>query len=387
MQRKLILLSLINSKDVVAVAVTKEVIEAAVFWAIRAGAKKMMIVHSETYQLLAGDDEYKAAIDRGDVDAEVLLCDPASPAIADLAALNSDESRAALKEQKEYDYIDPREFVRDKEHSEYLPYDDKTDFEATTESYQKYGRIKPVYYIEFWDGNKQVKVTIDGWKYVVFARKAGIKKVFACKLKVGNADDLMSIMLQLQFSNHDSYFALFNMIQALWPKYCKGQGYRSDLDDEVYDSPLPGSDGKRLTVYERVAKELNLKPHQVKYIRRIGLTDAMQFVQMDTERVSLYKVYSECVRIKKGEQPPVPAVKPPVYHSTSTGAPQFTPPTNTGGSNVSTEYRESAESSQEPGEIPLGTVVGKTDGYIIVSGPCQHCGKTTLLRIPLNEIQ
>src|ERR1041385_5688781 len=103
MKKMSILLVKINN-NFTAMPVTKEVIEAAIFWAIRAGAKKMMIVHAETYQLLAGEDAHKAAVDRGDTEAEVLMCDSASPAITQLAELNADSTKAALKSGKQYDY-------------------------------------------------------------------------------------------------------------------------------------------------------------------------------------------------------------------------------------------------------------------------------------------
>ena len=106
---------------------------------------------------------------------------------------------------------------------------------------------------------------------------------------------------------------------------------------------------------------------------------------MDTERVSLYKVYSECVRISKGEKPEVPTAKVPIYHPTSTGTTTFTPPTTSGGNNVSTEYHQGAQNNV-PDEIPIGSVVANADGYLIVRGPCQHCGKQIFLRIPLSQI-
>lgn len=348
--------------------------------------KKMMIVHAETYQLIAGEEAYKAATERGDTEVEVLLCDPTAPEIVRLAALNRDESRLALKENKEFGYIDPWQFERDKEHQEHLPYDDNKDFEATRKSYEKYGKAQPVQYVEYTDGDKIIKAVIDGWKYVVFARKAGLEKVLACKLNVGNVDDLLSLMLQLQISNHHTYIALFHMIQALWPKYCKGQGYRSDLSEEEYDKPVLGKDGKRLTINERVGQELNLKSHQVKYIRKIGMIDPQQFYQMDSERVALYKVYNECVSKAKGEKPKAPAARAPIHHSKPSGnATAVVPVTSSGETTGAKGTVGQVVPAQEV--IPIGTVVDKGNGYIIVSGLCQHCGKQTFLKIPLSEIQ
>jgi hypothetical protein len=392
MEKKLILLTAIN-KERVAIAGPKGTKEALVFMAARLGAKKMMIVNITTNELLVGEKEFEEAQQRGDTETEVLSCDPASPAITELAALNSDNSMAGLKEAKEYGYVDPWEFERDKEHAAHLPYDDVTEFEGTTESYQKYDRIKPVYYVEFYDGEKLVKAVIDGWKFVVYARAQGIKKVFACKLNVGNNDDLLSIMLQLQRSNHDSYLALYYMIEALWPKYYLGQGYRSDLTNKEFEEDTENPKGKKPTIYQLIGRELNLKPHKVKYIRKIGKVNPRQFIQMDTERPSLYAIYNQCNNQEKGVMPEVPAVKPPTYHSTSTGAPVFTTPTttadhfdNSSDSSATTGSHADSPTTANSIEIPIGEVVAIDDEFITVTGPCQCCRKMTTMKIRKTQL-
>lgn len=387
MEKKSILLALVNGK-VAATAVSKSVAEAAVFWAIRAGAKKTMIVNAANYQLIAGEEELVAAKQRGDTEGEVLLCDPNSPEIAELAALNEDPERTALKTGKVYGYISPQEFQRDPGHAEHLPYDDSTEFESAVESFKKFDRLKPVYYIEVLIEGKRVKLVVDGWKYVLFAQKEGIEKIFACKLLIGNNDDLVSILFQLQRTYHDSFMALYRMIQALWPKYFKGQGHRSDIKEAELDEAVLGPDGRRLNIYQLIGIELNLSGDKVKHIRKVGMVDPDHFERIEMNRFSLYQAYLECVKEERGEEAPVPGVKPVNYISTHTGVPVFTAPTTTADI-TDGEYCEAEECStggetgvqKDAAEIPVGTVVEVTEAYIIVKGRCQHCGKETLLKI------
>ena len=72
MEKKVILLSEIKN-NLFAVAIPKEFIEAAILLAMQYGAKGMMIVHADTYELIAGSDEHQAAQARGDEKVEVLL--------------------------------------------------------------------------------------------------------------------------------------------------------------------------------------------------------------------------------------------------------------------------------------------------------------------------
>ena len=391
MEKKLILLSLIKN-EVAATAVTKEVIEAAVFWAIRAGAKKMMVVHADTYQLLTGEEAFNAAVDRGDTEAEVLLCDPAAPAIAELAVLNADKLNTALKTDKKYDYLSPWEFERDTEHAEHFKYDDAGEYEGTAESYRKFDRIKPVYYIEYLDGDKVVRAVIDGWKYVLFAREKGMEKIFACRLLVGNNDDLLSIMFQLQRSNYDSFMALYRMIQALWPKYYKGPGFRSDMTDtEIEKVLLEDTGGRRMDIYRRIGIQLNLSGTRVKHILKVGKVNPLHFERIEIGRFTLFQAYQECVKEQNQQLPPVPTLKAPTYHTSSTPMPQFTKPDTTAG-DVGVEYAEYTEVETDTGipttdadtgydDIPVGKVVAVTEEYFVVQGKCQHCGKETLLKI------
>ena len=388
MEKKLLLLSLVNDA-VTARAVPKSVMEAAVFWAIRAGAKKTVIVNAANYQLIANEEEFTAAKNRGETESEVLLCDPASPEIAELAALNEDPERTELKAGKVYSYISPLEFQRDPEHAEHLRYEDTTEFESAVESFKKFDRLKPVYYIEVLIDGKRVKLVVDGWKYVLFAQKEGIERIFACKLAIGNNDDLISILFQLQRTYHDSFMALYRMIQALWPKYFKGQGHRSDINEEELDEAVLGPDGRRKNIYQLIGTELNLSGNKIKHIRKVGMVDPDHFERIEINRFSLYQAYLECVKEERGEEAPVPGVKPVNYITTSTGIPEFTSPTTTAGDNTTVEYCEAEECSADTetdvqasaSDIPVGIVVEVTDDYVIVKGKCQHCGKQTLMKI------
>lgn len=405
MQKKVILLSKIDNK-IKATPVSKEVLEAVVFLSIRHGVKNMMIVNAQTNELLCGEEEYVAANDRGDTEAEVMSCDPESSAITSLAQFNN---RSEGDIPKEYGFDDPNVFERDTGHAKHLPYADDTEFEGTTDSYKNYGRVKPVYYIEFEQAGKTVKAVIDGWKYVCYAKANGISKVFACKLSVGNDDDLLSIMLQLQRSNHDSLMALFYMIQARWEKHHKGQGYRSDAhDDKELDEKYLSPDGRKLNIYERIGLELNLSGNRVKHIRKIGLVNPDHFEQIENSRSSLYAAYLACVSEERGEEPPVPGEKPTRYITDQTEPSTFSSPTTTAGDEVNVNYIQpgnntgdddpdfmgvddtgpdsNSDSSYQERTNPPTTNHQSDDTYIIVEGICTECGKLTKIKINKNRI-
>lgn len=413
MQKKVILLSLIDNK-IKATPVSKEVLEAVVFLSIRHGVKNMMIVNAQTNELLCGEQEYAAANDRGDTEAEVMSCDPESPAITSLALLNN---RSEGDIPKEYGFEDNDVFEEDKGHSEHFPQEDDAEFEGTSESYKKYGRIKPVYYVEFEREGKIVKAVVDGWKYVCFAKANGIKKVYACKLCLGNNDDLLSIMLQLQRSNHDSCAALFAMIMALWPKYYKGPGFRSDMTDQQLSDITTEHDGKRLNIYQKIGRELNLSGNRVKHLRKIGLVCPLFFERIDVDRSSLYQAYLKCVDMEKGVMPEAPSVKMPTYFTNTTPVPQFSEPTTTDDNNPSYnqdvntapvdstedidtddnhEQHASSNSTEETYSTPvsntvvIGTVLpvsDPADDFIMVKAVGPYCHKEIFIKIYKTQLQ
>jgi hypothetical protein len=374
MEKQLSQLSLISKDE----GVGKAVMEAAVFLAIRCGAKGVMVVNAETYQLLAGHEIYDDAVKKGLTDVEVLLCDPDSPAIAELAALNADPAKEALKNHKEYGMVeDPWSFERDPEHSEYLPYDNDATFEGIEESYRKYGKVFPVCYVEVLIDGMRKKFVVDGMKYVLHARKEGLKQVFACRLKVGNNDDLLSLLVQLQRSSHGSFQALFHMIMALWPKYYRGQGFRSDLQltDEELNTHVLGPDGKRLTIYQRVGLAMNLAPSMVYMIRKIGLIIPRQLVEMEAGRTSPHKATCEAKRKEKGELPPAPEPEEGEDYS-----PDDQEPGGDGDTN-SEELKEEAIP-----ELPTGTVVIINDEFVVVRVTVPCCNKQVLIKIPKDQL-
>jgi len=52
------------------------------------------------------------------------------------------------KIKKEYVFINPRDLIRADEHFKIFPLEEENDHEGLMLSYQKYDRLKPVYYFE-----------------------------------------------------------------------------------------------------------------------------------------------------------------------------------------------------------------------------------------------
>jgi hypothetical protein len=306
--------------------------------------------------------------------------------------------------------LSPHDLERSAEHAETFYSPEETEHEGTLDSYEKHGRLKPVYGVRREKGGKLVNAVIDGWKYVLFARKNGIEKVYVCILTFPeNADpdngDLMKIMVQLQRSNHDSFMALFLMIQALWKKHSKGQGFRSDLTDKELEELTEGPEGgKRLNIYERIGKELSLSGNKVKHIRKVGMVNSLHFERIEIGRFTLYAAYLECVKQENGVLPEAPAVKPPVYHSDSTEPPVYSEPTTT---EYTSEQSEENDQSGSPDEditdtpeesgasndvhidstaIPAEDIQESSE-YILIEGVCQCCGQLTKIKIDKTQLK
>lgn len=383
MKKKIILLSQIRN-NLAAMVISNNIIEAAVFLAIRMGAKKMMIVQAGTYELLSGEEEYEQALSQTDAEVEVMVCDTESPEILELAELNSQEHKKAASYPIEH--INPMEFVRDVEHMEHLPYEDNEVCEGTEESYEKFDRVLPLFYVQFLQDGKVVRAVVDGWKYIQFAKKEGKETVIACRLLVGNNDDLVHLMLQLQNSNHNTFLALFYMIMALWKKYAKGRGHRSDLDDAEANEAMEGPDGKKLTIYERIGLELHIKPHRVKYLRRIGMTSPLELINMEADRTALYKSYGESVRRIKGELPSAPQPKP-VVTSATRSVPDTRATTTSNGSNGEGNYSPAQATGDVTSTVTVaGTVVSRNEHQIVIKAICPHCNKPIFITIPKSEL-
>ncbi len=238
------------------------------------------------------------------------------------------------KLQKEYLMISPMELVPAAEHLQAFPTLEETEHDGILESYSKYNRLKPVFFLKRNIDGKDVNAVIDGMKYVRYALEAGIEKVYACELTFSNEEDLVPVMVQLQHSNHASLMALFNMIAILWKKYFKGQGYRSDLNTKDQENELDQVTtnsycGKPLNIYQKIGDDLYLSGTTVKHIRKIGLVNPLHFDRIENSRLSLYAAYLACIAEERGDEPSVPTVKAPVYVSTGTGVPQFSDPTST----------------------------------------------------------
>ena len=294
------------------------------------------------------------------------------------------------KVTKEYLMIDPRSFVLADEHLIAFPQTEENEHEGLMFSYQKYDRLKPVYYFENVVEGKTINRLIDGHKYVAYAIQTGIEKIFACKLTFEDSDDITKVMVQLQRSEHDSLLALYHMIQALWPVYFKGAGFRSDLGEKELDVPIESADGgKALNIYQRIGHDINLSGNAVKHIRKVGLIDAEYFERIEIGRFSLYAAYLACLSEERGDEAPVPSVKEPVWVKTTTGAPEFSTPTSTE-IGTTTPANESAPGNNEQQpvavtddhQLAVTEAVKDNGGNITIRIECPLCLKDFDYLIP-----
>jgi hypothetical protein len=343
-----------------------------------------METQKNKYEGSVDEQQNNSAVENGTVEPEVLF--------AEDAKLPANDAKPEVK--KDYHYISPWELTRAKEHIATLKYDDTTDFAGLTESYEKYDRFNPVYYVERDVEGELVKGVIEGWKYASYAQKVGKEQIFACKLDVENDEDLIMIMIQLQRTQHESLLALYYMIQALWPKHFKGPGYRSDIEEEGFDETEEieeRKEGRRPNIYERIGKVLYLSGTKVQHIRKVGMVNPLHFERIEIGRFSLLQAYQECVKEEKGWEQPAPAVKTPVYHSASTEEPVDTAPNSTPGTDANNQSDQPTEEDDMPTgtgkttgnnrEIPEGSTASVADEYIIVRGKCQCCNTETFMKI------
>lgn len=266
--------------------------------------------------------------------------------------------------------------------------------EGILESYKRFGRLKPVFGIPQIVDGKTMCSLIDGNLYADFARTEGLQQVFACIITITNEDEITKIMAQLQSSNHNNYTALFRTIQSLWPIFYKGQGYRSDLDENELDQPRPCGEGtKRLTIYEKIGREIGLSGNAVKFIRKIGLVNPLHFSQIETSRHSLYAAYLACRNEQIGFEPTPPKVKAPNFIRTSTVTPSFEEASSTTTPNYSTSTTTKDVSGTEATPSPTSTSpamysIDDDDAeFILVRGICECCGEETNIKISKSTIK
>lgn len=289
------------------------------------------------------------------------------------------------KIKKEHHYLNPQELVRSDEHQEAFLSPESGKYEGIDESYKKYGRIKPVYYVVKVKGRRKINEVVDGWKYVEYAKQNGLKEIWVCKLTFEDKNDLVNIMMQLQVSGHGTYEALYKMIQVKWKIHHKGAGYRSDLKGkEAEKLAAVNAKGKPLNIYQRIGRELNLTGTFVKHLRTVGMVNPLYFERLEENRKSLYAAYCECKDEKAGVMPAVPAVKPPVYVSSITGAPEFSESTTTG--DVVTPVSETGTTKNDEAAATPKTEVETNDEFIIVKGFCNCCGEKIEFKINKNEL-
>ncbi len=280
-----------------------------------------------------------------------------------------------------YGTINTADCFRSPEHTAMFNSTDKEGALGTNESYNNFGRLKPVFCFQRLIDDKPMCAIIDGNRYFEYAKVNGRTKIFVCIITINDTDEIVKIMAQLQFSNHNTYMSLFLIIQNLWPLFYKGQGYRTDLNDEQFDVEKPDGDGiNRLNIYQKIGKEIGLSGNAVKFIRKIGIVNPLHFKQIETTRHSLYAAYLACKNEVAGNEPAPPKPKAPTFIRTSTNnPPEFSTTDSTGvvppGGNLPV--------NNTPVHAATSVTLASDDvEYIIVRGICECCNQETNIRIP-----
>lgn len=304
----------------------------------------------------------------------------------------------------EYKMIDPHDLERAQEHQDILVTDDAEITDAINQWFEDNGFLLPVYYVIREIDGHEVKVILDGWKKVLYAREKGIEKIQAVEIHAAE-EELTSIMVQLQRSGHNGLLALYHMAKALYPKHYRGQGYRSDLTYKELDKAEEGQDGRKLNIYERIGRDMGIRSgNKIKYILKVGKVNPLHFERIEISRFSLLQAFQECKKEEENFEPEVPKVKAPVYHTTTTPVPGFAKPDSTAGTfdYTSTSTAEVApdEKTQQvdadtendrevlTGEHPKTVAPGSDHAarrMITVRGICKECGQETEIEIDINQ--
>ena len=275
-----------------------------------------------------------------------------------------------------YGVINTEDCFRSEAHSKMFNDDQNAEPVGTIDSYLRNGRLKPVFGLLAKVNGKMILSVIDGNKFLDFAKSQNQEKLFACILLIDDWDEIIKIMAELQRSNHNSYASLYSIIESLWPIFYKGQGYRSDLNDEQYDEPRSKDDEeKKLSIYQKIGNVIGLSGNAVKFIRKIGQINPLHFKQIETTRHSLYAAYLACKNEATGVEPDAPKPKAPKYIRTSTNdRPEFNTTDNTANGSDHVEYSLDTPSDS-------GVLSSEDSDYIVVRGWCECCEKETNIRI------
>lgn len=284
----------------------------------------------------------------------------------------------------------------------FLEADKKTKTEHYHASIDKYGKIKPVVYVE----QAGQKLVIDGWSYVLYALEQSIDKVPAKCVIASSDEDVLRLTLELQFSDHNTTQEEYRIYKEAMNILSKGRGHRSDLKDDV--EPTDGKK-RRPTVYDRIAAMTGASSgKRVQQLIKVGDVNPHYLEHMEEEKASLSTAYLNCISEERGDLPPAPAVKAPVFVKDITPVPEFGQSVTSDGEFTADDYTEDGSDVTPTGEtgsgipecetvpvvVPADIVSDATadvspgdDGqYIAVPGVCTGCGCSTTVKITLSEL-
>lgn len=323
-----------------------------------------------------------------------------------------------MERKNEYEWLDPGVFRRHPLHQKSLLNPEEKKQTGYAESLRKYGKLRPVLYVEpfkqflvdgvTYEPNK--KYVVDGWGGVTDAMEQKLPYVLALKVEAETEEEIMQVIAEANSTYHTSYRSLYKLAKGLFDVHSKGQGYRSDkeekdaeVDDENSDSTEVVTPNKKLTTYEKIGKMMGGLPGtRIKHLLLVGRVNPLFLESMDTDRVSLYAAYLQCKKEQSGVKPEPPTAKQPNYYASDTGTPQqgeSTPTEGTmnGENNAGSESAEPTpealsnseeESSQHQEDDEMGsTNSAEAPVFIIVKGRCLKCGVETAVEIDINQLK
>lgn len=197
-------------------------------------------------------------------------------------------------------------------------------------TYEQFGKLKPIYVIQQVIEGVTITYIIDGYKSRLVLEQMGITRLKVAVLNITEEKDIAQVIVELQKSHHTSLVEEYSTYETLYGVFEKGKGHRSDLtelSDNDAEEPSASEDVKkarRENVYDVIGKMCGVSRNRVQYIIKVGRVNPHHFERIELERYPLYQAYLKCIAEEKGEEPPVPPAKAPVYVSDATQPPSYT---------------------------------------------------------------
>ena len=274
------------------------------------------------------------------------------------------------------------------------PIETGKDLSSLEAAYNRMEKLLPILFIVVMEGNIEKLYVIDGWSSVLTYRAKGIKTITGIKVDLENPVELPYLLADLHTNYHNSPEEDFKKFTYFANLLGLGQGHRSDLkEDKAF---ADGEKKRNAAIYEKIGKLFGKSSSYVKHILKIGRVNPEYFERITNGKFSVFGAYSACIAEARGDIPPVPKVKTPVYYTNSTEVPVFTTFGSTDESNEGSAEESTNETPSTPTPPTKSIQANATDlikagaaetEYILVTGICEKCGEVTTVKINKNQIK